>query len=84
MSLFQGDHLRISTPRTVDGLNLEYGPDGRPIFDIQFAPLESRKFFEQENKLRPNQIKHILEEVRTGFGVTNKPQPTQTKVNIKQ
>lgn len=84
MSNFQGDYLRISTPQTTDGNNLMYGPDGKPIYDIQEAPLESKKFFIQENKLRPTHLKHILEDVRTGFGVTNIPQPTQTKVKIRQ
>ena len=83
MSNFQGDYLRIRTPETTDGTTIEYTPDGRVKYKEQHAPLDAKRFFERENKLRPTHLKHILEEVRTGFGVVNTPQPTQTKVKIK-
>ncbi len=83
MSNFQGDYLRVKTPVTVDGNQIEHTPDGRIKYNEQHAPLESKRFFEQENKRLPNQLKHILEEVRTGFGVVDTPQPTQTKVKLK-
>lgn len=83
MSNFQGDYLRILTPETIDGMNLAYHTNGQPKYSEQHAPLASKRFFEQENKTRPTQLKHILEEVHTGFGITNSPQPTQTKVKIR-
>jgi|GEM_PF-4039321 len=83
MSYFQGDHLRISTPQTSDGTTLLYDAQQRPVISVQFAPLEARKAFERENQLRPTHLKHIIETVTTGFGQTNTPQPTQTKVKLK-
>jgi len=82
MSYFQGDHLRISTPQTTDGSTLAY-VNGQPKMSIQFAPLEARRAFERENEKRPTHLKHIIEVVTTGFGPTNIPQPTQTKVKLK-
>lgn len=83
MSNFQGDYLRVLTPITSDGTQVEYGPDGRIKFKESHAPLESKQHFERENRRLPNGLKHILEEVRTGFGNVTTPQPTQTKVKLK-
>lgn len=78
MSFFHGDYLRVLTPQTVDGINLMYEND-KPVYSEQHLPLTARKFLEKENEKLPNQLKHKIELVETGFGATNTPQKTQTK-----
>lgn len=76
---FQGKYLRVLTPRTVDGVNLKYKKDGKgqmiPVFKETHLPMSAKKELEKENLKRPNQVKHIIEEV--GGVETYNPEPTR-------
>lgn len=78
MSNFQGDYLRILTPQTVNGIVPEM-KNGQQVYKESHAELGARKEFEKENLKLPDHLKHILEDVVTGFGVTTKKQRTQRK-----
>jgi hypothetical protein len=63
MSGFTGRYLRVLTPQTVDGINLEYDEDNKIVYKESHQEPTARKYFEQENMTRPKQLKHILEDV---------------------
>lgn len=56
-------YLRVLTPQTIDGVNLAYDEDKKPIFKETHLPLTAKKYLEIENENRPQQIKHTLEVV---------------------
>lgn len=63
MSNFKGAYLRVLTPITNDGTNPLYDEDRQPRYKESHLPLSARKHLERNNNRRPNQIKHIIEEV---------------------
>lgn len=73
MSNFQGEYLRILTPRTKDGVNLKYDSNLQPTYKESHAPITALKHFEKENAIRPDQVKHIIEHV--GGPVTSEGEP---------
>jgi hypothetical protein len=78
MSFFKGNYLRVLTPRTVDGVNLKYTTrNGQmvPVYKETHLPLSARKELEKENLTRPNQVKHVIEEV--GGSESYNPEPTR-------
>ena len=64
--MHEGSYLRVLTPKTVDGINLMYGPDNRtPQFSEAHLPLTARKHIERQNDNLPAQLKHIIEVVES-------------------
>jgi hypothetical protein len=63
MSFFQGNYLRVLTPQTIDGINLAYDANQRPIFKETHLPLTARKHLERKNEKLPAQLKKKIEVV---------------------
>lgn len=63
MSFFNGNYLRVLTPQTIDGINLAYDANHRPIFKETHLPLTARKHLERKNEKLPAQLKKRIEVV---------------------
>lgn len=63
MSFFNGNYLRVLTPQTIDGINLAYDANQRPIFKETHLPLTARKHLERKNEKLPAQLKKKIEVV---------------------
>lgn len=61
MSFFNGNYLRVLTPQTIDGINLAYDANQRPIFKETHLPLTARKHLERKNEKLPAQLKKKIE-----------------------
>lgn len=61
--LFKGNYLRVSTPRTTDGVTPEM-KDGRLVYKEDFLPLSALKDLNEQNLKLPEILKKKIEEVR--------------------
>lgn len=55
--------LKVLTPQTVDGKNLQYDAEKKPIYTESIVELGSKKDFESLNSKLPEHLKHKFEEV---------------------
>lgn len=62
MSFFQGQYLRILTPRTFDGVNLKM-VDNQPVYKESHLPVTARKHMVELNSKLPPHLRHIIEDV---------------------
>lgn len=84
MSFFQGQYLRILTPRTFDGVNLKM-VDNQPVYKESHLPVTARKHMVELNSKLPPHLRHIIEDV--GFtdveAAQNPSTPKPTKPSPK-
>lgn len=59
--LFKGKHLRISTPITKDGMNLEYDKNMRVQYKITYLPFTALRVFSSNNAKKPEHIRSIID-----------------------
>lgn len=63
--VFQGNYLRVLTPRTVDGITPQMVND-RLVYKEEFLPLSARPYLELQNKDLPEILRKKIEEVKSG------------------
>lgn len=67
--VFQGNYLRVSTPRTLDGVT-PLLKDEKLQYKEDFLPLSAKPFLEAQNKDLPDILKKKIEIVRTDDAVS--------------
>jgi len=61
--VFKGNYLRVSTPRTTDGVTPQM-QDGRLVYKEDFLPLTARPDLEKQNEKLPEILRKIIEVVK--------------------
>lgn len=61
MSFFKGNYLRVLTPQTIDGINLAYDKQNRPILKETHLPVTALKHLERKNEKLPIQLRKKIE-----------------------
>jgi hypothetical protein len=64
MDFLNGDHIRVITPITTDGVIPKLDEQGTQAYKETFLPLSAKKFIESQNHELPNHLKKIIEVVR--------------------
>lgn len=75
--VFQGTHLRVLTPRTVDGVTPVL-LDGVLQYKEEFLPLSAKPFLETHNKDLPEILRKKIQVIKDG-GDSVKEQQKSTK-----
>jgi len=78
--MFNGDCLRVLSPKTEDGNRPRIGYDGRIEYREDFLPLTARRALERQNSRLPSHLKKIIEPVYTKEIV--KPEPATQEFNV--
>lgn len=78
--VFKGNYLRVSTPRTTDGVTPQM-KDDKLVYKEDFLPLSALKDLNEQNLKLPEILKKKIEVVRNDEQGT--PVPT-TKINAKK
>lgn len=79
--VFNGNYLRVSTPRTTDGVTPQM-VDGRLVYKEDFLPLSALKDLNEQNLKLPEILKKKIEVVKNDEHGTPVP-VTKTAVNPK-
>jgi hypothetical protein len=61
MYFLNGDHIRVVTPITVNGVIPKLDEHGMQAYKETFLPLTAKKFIEEQNLNLPNHLKKIIE-----------------------
>lgn len=61
MIFLNGDHIRVVTPITIDGVIPKLDEQGTQAYKETFLPLTAKKFIEEQNINLPNHLKKIIE-----------------------
>lgn len=61
MLFYQGEHLRVSTPVTLDGQNLAIDERGQVVYKETLLPLTARKDIEKQNEKLPPTLRKKIE-----------------------
>lgn len=64
MSYFKGAYLQVTTPQTIDGMNLAYDANGKVVTKISHLPLSARKALEKKNAKMKEHLRHKIEEMQ--------------------
>jgi hypothetical protein len=78
MTFLNGDHLRIVSVITVDGVRPKLDETGQQMFKETLLPLTARKNLEERNQGLPKHLKMKIEVVKSVQDVSDQqPQPAQ-------
>lgn len=72
-TLFKGKHLRVRTPLTTNGVNLDYDSNNQVQYKTTFLPITALKNITSNNAKKPVHLRAIIEEVEGDFVNNNKP-----------
>jgi len=61
--MFNGNYLRVSTPRTTDGVTPQM-QDGRLVYKEDFLPLTARGDLDKQNEKLPEILRKVIEVVK--------------------
>ena len=61
--VFNGNYLRVSTPRTTDGVTPQM-QDGRLVYKEDFLPLTAKADLEKQNEKLPEILRKVIEVVK--------------------
>lgn len=85
-TLFKGKHLRVRTPLTTNGVNLDYDSNNQVQYKTTFLPLTAKRNITSNNAKKPVHLRAIIEEVEGDFirqekqtPVNNQPEPAKNK-----
>jgi chromosome segregation ATPase len=65
--------LKVTQPVTIDGKNLAYDEDKKPLVTTSIVELSAKKEFEKFNEQLPDHLKYTFEEVEEGETEVAKP-----------
>jgi len=80
----QGSYLRVLTPRTTNGSNLEIGPDGRVVYKEAHLPLSAKSKIEQYNRKLAQHLKKVIEVVNVGESKAQVKQNEETELLLQR
>lgn len=83
MNFLNGDHIRVVTPITTNGVIPKLDEQGQQAYKETFLPLTAKKFIEEQNINLPNHLKKIIE-VITDKDEQPATQPVETAAMVSK
>lgn len=86
MNFLNGDHLRILTPVTIDGITLKLDESNKAQYKETHLPMTAKKAMMLQNTRLPNHLKKKIEVVsanQPAVEATGEEVKTRTKVNAR-
>lgn len=71
--------LRVSTPKTIDGVTLAYDDENRPIYHVVHLPFSAKGHLDRANSKRPKHLQHKIEVIEGDL-----PEPKNPKVKFEK
>lgn len=82
MTFLNGDHLRVVSVVTVDGVRPKLDESGQQMFKETLLPLTAKKNLEERNQGLPKHLKMKIEVVRSIQDIPEQQKEQETKSEI--